>query len=140
MQGSSEAVTSLQARVVRAMKRSQRMAFGERDYSVAVRVGERLLSTQPDDPEPWILQARALHALKRSDEALKIWRLADTRAPNRVDVFLGIARAAQDIGALDESRAAVTKALSLAPGDVKCQELLAKLDMKAAGARGTPSQ
>ncbi len=134
MQGGNEAVLSLQSRVDRAIKRSQRLAFGQRDYVTAVRLGERVLGTNPEDAEPWVLHARALHALKRSDEALKAWLQADKRAPDRADVFLGIARAAHEIGAFDESRAAVNKALLLSPEDPKCLELLARLDKKAAGA------
>jgi tetratricopeptide (TPR) repeat protein len=126
--GDGEAIASLKSRVARALARSQRTAFGERDYAAVVRLGERLLPTTPESPEPWILQARALLALKRSAESLAAWSEADKRAPNRSDILLGTARAALDLGALVESRAAIERALQVSPGDQKCLELLAKLD------------
>ncbi len=128
---SDEAIASLSERVARALKRLQRAAFAERDHVRVVELGQRVSTIAVDDPEPVILKARALYALKSYDLSLDSWRAALQQSADRADVQLGFARAACEVGAIEECRTALVRALALAPGDEKCLELMARLDQKS---------
>ena len=92
----------------------------ERDgkLSEALSVCGRAVELQSDDLEAYLIMARLLLRLERTDRAVSMYELAALAAPARSDVQASLAAALARQGRLEEAGAACQKAIELAPQNV----------------------
>jgi tetratricopeptide (TPR) repeat protein len=93
-------------------------AFAHRrgDYARAAELARRALDHRPGDAAALNHQARALHNLGRSDEALAMFRQAVESTPRYPEGWSNLAHALRAGGKMEASVAAYRRALALRPG------------------------
>lgn len=95
-------------------------AFIEAEYGkneAALKDVERLITTQPDSADNWILKGQLMHGMKRYQEAVEAFEKATTLNPGRTDVWGMKAAALVQTGEHEAALTAAKKGVELAPGN-----------------------
>lgn len=88
------------------------------ELTEALSVCGRAVELQGDDLEAYLIMARLLLKLERTDQAVSMYELAALAAPARSDVQASLAAALARQGRLEEASAACHRAIELSPKNV----------------------
>lgn len=110
---------------------SARLEYARREYSRALVDLRKLTWPTSDSEEATLLLARTLANLERSEEAIEMLTARVQKTPNRVEPWLALSQVYASFEKEDMARAVVEQAMQYHPYDVRLQDSLLDLHVKA---------